>query len=78
MGELFRDNQTDMLEKTLCERIAHVFIKIVVALLEILSIDVEESITRIIARKETDKSLLILLTAINICNSESEIYLMSN
>jgi hypothetical protein len=51
MGELFRDNQTDMLEKTLCERIALVFIKIVAALLEILSIDVEESITRIIARK---------------------------
>ncbi|MDR1340960.1 MAG: IS4 family transposase, partial [Prevotellaceae bacterium] len=29
MGMLFRDTQTEMLEKTLCERIADVFIKTV-------------------------------------------------
>jgi hypothetical protein len=67
-----------MLEKTLCERVALVFIKIVAALLEILSTDVEESIIRIIACKEMDKSLLILLTAVNLCNSETETCQMSH
>jgi hypothetical protein len=61
-----------MLEKMLCERIAAVFIKIVAALLEILSIDVEESIARIIACKEADKNLLISLNAVNLCDSETE------
>jgi hypothetical protein len=51
-GALFRDVREAMLEKTLCERIDIVFIKIVAALLEILSIDVEESISRIIASEK--------------------------
>ena len=51
LGALFRHTQAEMLEKTLCERIAMVFIKIVTDLLEILSLDVEESIGRIIASK---------------------------
>jgi hypothetical protein len=72
MGGLFRYNQTDMLEKTLCERITAVFIKIVAHLLEILSIDVEESIARIIACKEADKSLSVLLNAVNLYNSETQ------
>jgi hypothetical protein len=59
-----------MLEKTLCERIAIVFIKIVHGLLEILSLDVEESISRIISFKQGDRSAIILLNAINQLNTE--------
>ncbi|MDR1023782.1 MAG: hypothetical protein LBL94_11025, partial [Prevotellaceae bacterium] len=72
LGALFRDAQREMLEKTLCERIAVVFIKIVAALLEILSLDVEESIRRIISSKQGDSSVVILLNAINQLNTECE------
>jgi hypothetical protein len=72
LGALFRDTQRKMLEKTLCERIAVVFIKIVAALLEILSLDVEESIRRIISSKQGDKSVAILLNAINQLNTDCE------
>jgi ABC-type Na+ efflux pump permease subunit len=61
-----------MLEKTFCERIAKVFVKIVAALLEILCIDVEESITRLIAAEKGNKTLEILLMAIIQSDSESE------
>jgi hypothetical protein len=65
LGALFRNTQREMLEKTLCERIALVFIKIVADLLEILSVDVEESIRRIIASKQGDRRVILLLNAIN-------------
>jgi hypothetical protein len=65
LGGLFRNTQKEMLKKTLCERIALVFIKIVSELLEILCIDVEESIRLIIASKNTDRGVMILLNAIN-------------
>jgi hypothetical protein len=61
-----------MLEKTFCERIAIVFIKIVAELLEILSLDVEESVSRIIASSKGDKTLIILLNAVNQLNTECE------
>jgi hypothetical protein len=68
LGQLFRNTQTEMLEKTLCERIALVFIKIVVDLLEILCIDVDESISRIISADKSDKNVQILLCAMNQLN----------
>jgi hypothetical protein len=68
LGQLFRNTQAEMIEKTLCERIAIVFIKIVVDLLEILCINVEESISRIISANEVDKNVLILLCTINQLN----------
>jgi hypothetical protein len=75
LGELFRNTQREMLEKTLGERIAIVFIKIVADLLEILSLDVEESISRIISSKQGDRSMIILLNAINQLNTECEMSL---
>lgn len=65
LGALFRNTQQEILEKTLCERIAIVVIKIVADLLEIFSLDVEESISRIISSKQGDRSVIILLNAIN-------------
>ncbi|MDR2652890.1 MAG: transposase [Prevotellaceae bacterium] len=72
LGALFRDTQGKMLEKTLCERIAIVFIKIVAELLEILSLDVEECIRRIIVSKQGDRSVIILLNAISQLDTECE------
>ena len=72
LGALFRDTQAELLERTLCERIAMVFIKIVADLLEIFSLDVEESISRIISSKDTDKHVIILLNAVNQLNTDCE------
>jgi len=44
LGAIFRDAQKEMLEKTLCERIEIVILKILCDLLEILSIDVEQTL----------------------------------
>jgi hypothetical protein len=65
MGKLFHETGKELLEKTLCERIATVFLKIVTQLLEILCIDVEESISRIISTNGTDKNVIIILNAVN-------------
>jgi hypothetical protein len=72
LGALFRNTQAEMLEKTLCERIAIVFIKLVTDLLEILSIDVEESISRIISSSDENKNVIFLLNAVNKLNSKPE------
>ncbi|MDR2809990.1 MAG: hypothetical protein LBB84_05455, partial [Tannerellaceae bacterium] len=72
LGALFRDTQAEMLEKTFCERIAIVFIKIVADLLEILSLDVGETLSRIIASSKGDKTVIILLNAVNQLNTECE------
>jgi hypothetical protein len=72
LGMLFRDTKAEMLEKTLCERIAVVFIKIVTDLLEILSIDIEESISRIISSINVDNNVLILLNAVYNVNTKND------
>ncbi|MDR0574342.1 MAG: hypothetical protein LBG96_09990, partial [Tannerella sp.] len=72
LGELFRGTRAEIIEKTLCERIALVFLKIVVELLEFLCIDVNESLRRLIAAKTSDKRLMILLNAINQLNNNNE------
>jgi sulfite exporter TauE/SafE len=65
LGALFRSAGTELIEKTLCERIALVFLKIVTQLLELLCIDVEQSISRIISANGTDKNVIIMLNAVN-------------
>jgi hypothetical protein len=54
-----------MLEQTLCERILHVFLKILGQLLEILSMDVNETIRQIMADDRAAKGVLLLLNAVN-------------
>ena len=54
-----------MLEKTLCERIEEVILKIVRDLLEILSIDVEETLYTLISSDKAAKNIIVLLSAIN-------------
>ncbi|MDR1882750.1 MAG: hypothetical protein LBR26_08215 [Prevotella sp.] len=71
-GQLFRTTQEELLEKTLCGRIARVFLRIVADLPEIFSIDMEESMRRLIAAKTSDRRLHILLNAINQLDENSE------
>jgi hypothetical protein len=72
LGELFRTTQEELLERTLCGRIARVFLRIVADLLEFFSIDVEESMRRLIEAKASDRRLLILLNAINQLDENSD------
>jgi len=65
LGELFRDTQKDMLEKTLCERIEMVILKILHDLLEILCIDVEQTLYRLTSSQKAAKEIIILLNAVN-------------
>ena len=71
LGTLFRETQADLLEKTLCDRIAMVFIKIVADLLEIFDLDVNETISRIIASNDADKNTIIMLNAITLLSTEN-------
>jgi hypothetical protein len=64
LGALFRDTQKEMLEKTLCERIEEVILKIVRDLLEILSIDVQETLYTLISSDKAAKNIIVLLSAI--------------
>ena len=65
MGELFRESQQHLLELTLWERILKVFIKMLQELMEILSIDIEETIEKIMQSDRAGKQLLSMLTALN-------------
>ena len=65
MGELFRESQQHLLELTLWERILKVFIKMLQELMEILSIDIEETIEKIMQSDRAGKQLLTMLTALN-------------
>lgn len=64
MGELFRETQQDLLELTLWERILKVFIKMLRQLMEILSIDIEETIEKIMTNDKTGKQLMAMLKAL--------------
>jgi len=72
LGALFRDTQKEMLEKTLCERIEMVILKILRDLLEILSIDVEETLYCLMSSNKKANSIIILLNAVNQLDRDPE------
>jgi len=72
MGALFHHTQKEMLEKTLCERIEMVILKILRDLLEILSIDVEQTLYHLISSEKVGKEIIILLNAVNQFDSSCE------
>ena len=68
MGGLFRDVQDQMIYDTLYERIMTVILEIIVHLLELLSIDLDETIKRMIGCDEKSKQVINLLNAANQMN----------
>ena len=64
MGELFRESQQYLLELTLWERILKVFIKMLQQLLEIVSLDVEETIEKIMKSQKAGQQLLAMLAVL--------------
>ena len=65
LGALFRDTQKELLEKTLCERIEMVILKILNDLLEILSINVEETLHYLMSSEKANSKIIILLNAVS-------------
>ena len=72
MGALFRDTQKELLEKTLCERIEIVILKILRDLLEILSIDVEDTLYSLMSSDKASNDIIVLLNAVNQINTNIE------
>src|SRR5690554_2174680 len=74
LGALFRDTREEMLEKTLCERIELVILKILRDLLELLCIDIERTLYKLTSSEKTSQEILVLLNAVNhldSCNVKS-------
>ena len=65
LGALFRDTREEMLEKTLCERIELVILKILQDLLELLCIDIERTLYKLTSSEKASQEVLILLKAVN-------------
>ena len=61
MGELFRETQQQLLEFTLWERLVRVFLKMIVQLAEILNVDMEEILEKLMQSDQTSKQLLAIL-----------------
>ena len=61
-----------MLEKTLCERIEMVILKILHDLLEILCIDVQETLYQLMSSDKAAREIIVMLNAVSQLYSESE------
>jgi len=64
MGVLFRETQQHLIELNLWERILKIFFKMLHHLLTILSIDVEETIEKIMRDESASKQLIAILNAL--------------
>ena len=71
LGALFRDTQKEMLEKTLCQRIEIVILKILCDLLEVLRIDVEKTLYDLMSSDKASNDIIVLLNAVCLINDIS-------
>jgi hypothetical protein len=71
IGALFRNTRHDMLEKTIVERIETVILKILHELLEILCIDIEETMYNLTSSNKASEKVMILLNSVNQLDNKS-------
>jgi hypothetical protein len=71
IGELYREAKSELLEATIYEKILCLFVEIVRHLLEILCVDVNETMMKITASNDNTNAnkILLLLNAINHINT---------
>jgi len=72
MGGLFRDVQDQMIYDTLYQRIMKVILELIVHLLELFSIDIDETIQGIIVCDEKSQKVICMLNAVKQTNSETQ------
>ena len=65
IGVLFRQNQQDMIELTISERIMKAILEIIIELLEFLAIDIEETLRSIVGDEKASQNLIRILTSAN-------------
>jgi len=78
LGALFRNTQKDMFEKTLYERIELVILKILCELLEILSVDIEETLYLLTSSDKAAKEVIVMLNAVNQFNNNPDEFLYAS
>ena len=71
MGELFRESQGYLIELNLWERILNIFIRLLHQLMELLSIDIEETMERLLMDDKAGKKLLAIM---NVWKEDAETY----
>jgi hypothetical protein len=64
MGELFRETQQHLLDLTLWERLIKVFINMVVQLIDILDIEIEDIMDKLMNNDETSRKLRAMLSVL--------------
>jgi hypothetical protein len=72
LGELFRHTQKEMLEKTICERIEMVILKILRDLLEILCVDVEDTLYQLTSSSKAGREIILMLNTVNQLGEKDE------
>jgi hypothetical protein len=65
MGELFRETQQHLIELTLWERLIKVYIKMILQLIEVLNIDLDETMERLMQNDEISHKLYKILSMVN-------------
>jgi len=65
MGELFRETQQHLLDLTLWERLIKVFINMVVQLIDILDIEIEDIMDKLMNNDETSRKLRAILSVLS-------------
>jgi hypothetical protein len=65
MGEPFRETQLKLLELTLWERLLKIFIKLVIQMAIILTVDIEEIMEKLMQNDQTSRQLLAILKTID-------------
>jgi hypothetical protein len=71
MGALFRETQQLILELTLFERILKTFLKMLQQLLELIGIDIEETMEKILHDEKTNRHIAIMLNALQESSNSS-------
>jgi hypothetical protein len=72
MGGLFREIQQGLLEMTLWERLIRAFLQMVNHLLEFLSIDIEDTMRKILQRSHNDTRFMAIISMLEKCSHKPE------
>ncbi len=73
MGELFRETQLNLIELTLWERIIKLFLKMILLLIDILDVEMEEVMNKIMQNNDKSYKLIVMMTTLLDSDDKSKI-----
>jgi hypothetical protein len=71
MGELFRQTQQYLLELTLWERFIKLLVRMIEEIIELLGIEIDELMEKLMLNDQTSRKLVIILSALDIVTDKS-------